>query len=141
MANDVIDGEIKKEEGPLEAEFPSKDYEHKEYGISRVELTKLITLDTISQQGKMADLMINNLINGEIFERVNQKRSPDVRAVYDISTGKIFVAEPRNWCDACHQRKAIYEVDKSKYCETCYPVVLEKRKFDKEQKEKENVKN
>jgi hypothetical protein len=108
--------------------FPIKDYKKLTFSLSKEEQYRLTTLDTIAQQGKLAEIMLNNLLNQTCLPRVGVKGSPDVGIEYDLASGNFYAYVPRLLCDMCHARKAVYSIPaegdkKQNLCENCMKIV------------------
>lgn len=103
----------------FESKYPSKDFNKTIYSFDSQELRKLSSLDTISQLGQMAQMMISQVIQGECLSRVEAKNSPDIGILYDVPRGNFTVFVPKVWCVACKNRRAIYEYKGHFYCKSC----------------------
>lgn len=114
---------MKDQKESFEAKYPSKEFNKIIYSFNSEELRKLSSLDTINQMGQMAQMMINNLVQGECLVRVKAKNSPDTGVLYDIPKGEFHVFVPKVWCSKCGNRKSMYEYKGANYCNDCLNLV------------------
>lgn len=108
-----------KDNSEFESKYPLKDFNKVSYAFDSQELRKLTSLDTISQMGQMAQMMISQVVQGECLVRIGAKNSPDIGVIYDIPKGQFIVFIPKVWCNSCHNRKAGFEYKGHFYCEGC----------------------
>ncbi len=106
----------------FEQKYPTKDFNKTTYAFDSAELRKLSSLDTVLQMGQMAQMMINNVVQGECLPRVGAKNSPDIGVLYDIAKGQFVVFTPKVWCNGCKSKKAVYEYKGHFYCESCLEI-------------------
>lgn len=120
--------EEKSQEQAFDAKYPSKEYNKTIFVFTSEELRKLSSLETISQMGQIANMMISNIVQGQCLPRVSAKNSPDSGVLYDIPAGKFFVYTPKVWCFRCNQRKARYFYRNNNYCDDCLRIVQAEEK-------------
>ena len=63
--------------------------------FTRQELVKITSLDNISQMGRLADVLINSFMSGEVLKRVKIANTPDTGILYDLSEGVFYVYAPK----------------------------------------------
>lgn len=113
---------MKDQTNEFEAKYPAKDFNKSVYSFDSQELRKLTSLDTIAQMGQMAQMMINNIVQGECLARVGAKNSPDIGVLYDIPKAQFVVFSPKLWCIACKARRAQFEYKGHFYCQSCLDI-------------------
>jgi len=84
-----------KAPNPVDNQYPEKDWTKSTYSFTSEEKSKLLSLDTITQIGQVAQVMISNLIQNQCLDRVGVANNPEARIVYDIPQGIFFIFTPR----------------------------------------------
>ena len=84
-----------KDESQFENKYPAKNFTKKVFDFSVEEVRKLTSLDTIAQMGQMAQMMVNQFVQGECLARVGVISSKDTGILYDIPNGKFTVFVPK----------------------------------------------
>ncbi len=118
----------------FDKKFPSNEYSKTVYDFTREEIRKLQTFEAIAQMGQLAQMMLNNLLQGECLPRVSIKNSPDGGISYDLPKGQFCVYTPRHWCLRCTNRRGTHEYLGKLYCETCAILVKNEKQPPKKGK-------
>ena len=110
----------------MDERFPVSEYKKTTFTLTKKEFVQASSLDTTMQIGKMAELMINNLMNQALI-RCGVKTSPDVGVEYDLSTSSIHAYIPRDLCQMCKARKVTHRSKDKEgkdilLCDTCYRI-------------------
>jgi hypothetical protein len=114
--------------------FPIKEYKKQTWNLTKEEGYRLTTLDTISQNGKLAEVMLNSYLQGTCLKRVGVQNSQDVGIEYDLSQSSFVTYTPRILCDVCKVRKADYELPtdipdvKQHLCGGCMKIIEKTKK-------------
>lgn len=134
--------EEKSQEKVFDEKYPMKDYKKTIFVFTSEELRKLTSLDTITQMGQIASVMIGNVVQQQCLPRVAVKNSPDIGVLYNIPLGQFYVYTPKIWCIRCGVRKASFNYKNNFYCQSCVDIIQaqEKASVKEVKKDKNKVK-
>lgn len=94
-----------KQPDQINNQFPEKDWSKATYSFTLEEKNKLLSLDTISQIGQVAQIMISNLIQSQCLARVGINNDPETRVIYDIPSGQFCIYTPRKKVEVLEEKK------------------------------------
>lgn len=110
---------MQDQEKLYDEQYPDKDFKKTTYSFTPQEIRNLATFVSLSQMGKIAEVMANNFVSNEVVRRVGAKTTLDSGILYDIGEGKIVIYIPKVVCSKCGIKRAEYSYKNQPYCKGC----------------------
>lgn len=106
--------------------YPEKDFKKTTYQFSAGEIRNLTTFVTLTQMGKIAEVMANNFVSSEVIKRLGVQTTADSGILYDVGVGQVIVYIPKAICSNCNAKRAEFSYKDKIYCKTCVDLVVKK---------------
>ena len=119
---------MENQEAIYNERYPSKDFDKKTYSFNPQEIRNLTTFVTLTQMGKIAEVMANNFVSNEVIQRLGVKTTADTGILYDVGMGQIIIYLPKVICSECSAKRAEFKYKEKAYCKACVDLVTERDK-------------